>query len=205
MTSTDRDAFGRLAQDLKAAADKDLTKALYKRLYDASFPIQDAATQGAGASLPKGGGMAVRKTRLRKTGTVFIDTGNYAHGIPGGGHPFVTRERIRLKSTRPPESLAQRVVQAKWSVKGGGGKRSPSIRLTARGRAGHPIDLRTLDAGRVNHPVFATGPRGTWKWASQSVPQGWFSNPVAEHKDDVRDACMKAVEDVTELLRSKGE
>jgi hypothetical protein len=186
--------YRKLAADLRETKDKTLTKELYRGLYAATFKLQAAAIEGA-SRLPKTGGRAAAKYRLQKTGTKVIN-----------GETYVTRARVRTKGTRAPESLAARVAQAKFSVRGTG-SRQPRIKLIARAKSGHAIDLRRLDEGFVRHPVFAHGPRGTWRWAKadQPVAPRWFSGPVEEHSGEVRKALIVAVDKVIADLRAKGD
>lgn len=186
--------YRKLAQDLRETKNGPMQKELYRGLYAATFKLQAAAVEGAGR-LPKTGGRDAAKYRLKKTGTKVID-----------GTEYVTRAKVRTKGSRPAESLAARVAQAKFSVRGSG-SRTPKIKLIARARSGHAVDLRRLDAGFVRHPVFATGGRGTWHWAKadQPVARGWFSDPVQEHSGEVRKALLVAVDKVISDLRAKGD
>jgi hypothetical protein len=195
VTVNGHERYAQLARDLRELKDKELTKAMYRGLYEASFPIQRAAIEGT-VRLPKTGGRDAVKYRLKKTGTKTIY-----------GKEYVTRTKVRAKGTKPAESLAARVAQARFSVRGSG-SRTPRIKLLARAKSGHAIDLRRLDAGFVRHPVFAHGPRGLWHWIpkgkDQPVPSGWFSEPVQQHSEEVRKALLVAVDKVTEQLRAKG-
>jgi hypothetical protein len=185
--------YRKLAQDLRETKNGPMQKELYRGLYQATFKLQAAAIEGA-SRLPKTGGRDAAKYRLQKTGTKTIN-----------GETYVTRARVRVKSSRPAESLAARVAQAKYSVRGTG-SRQPKIKLIARAKSGRPVDLRRLDEGFVRHPVFATGGRGTWRWAKadQPVAKGWFSDPVQEHSGEVRKALVVAVDKVIADLKSKG-
>ena len=76
--------------------------------------------------------------------------------------------------------LAKRVTTARWTTKVRGGRR-PAVkgemsqrkkgksRVTRRSVKGR-LDLRSLNAGRLRHPVY--GNRRAW--VSQRVSKGWF-------------------------------
>lgn len=83
--------------------------------------------------------------------------------------------------------LADKVAAAKFSTKKRTGK-DPGIRLTAKG----PIDVEALDRGRLRHPVF--GNRRVW--VNQTVPAGWFTEPVEAGAPEVRVELLKALDDV---------
>lgn len=65
--------------------------------------------------------------------------------------------------------LAGKVASSKLSTRTRGG-RNPSVRIVASGG----VDLRSMDRGRLRHPVF--GNRRVW--VNQSVAARWFTDPM---------------------------
>ena len=61
--------------------------------------------------------------------------------------------------------------------------------------------LQLLEAGFINHPVYAQGLRSTWRWSNGQtggmVP-GWFSGPVDEAAPDFRAAAERALDNAIE-------
>lgn len=173
--------FARLARDLKKAGAVDLRVELYSGIQRAARPMIEAAKASAAASLPHGGGRGVR-SYSRSTGlpTKKLRTSGRAHR--GGG------------KTTKVESLASRVVNARYSVKTRAGG-NPSIRLQATDSKGRAVNLRALDEGRVRHPVF-----GKWRAnvPDQPVPPGWWSKPmeaaIPAVSEEVRAAVSRVVE-----------
>ena len=65
--------------------------------------------------------------------------------------------------------------------------RNPRVSIRAKGRV-HKRKVGLVDKGRLNHPVFAEGPRGGWDWVTQTdgVTPGFFTDPCEKSAPDVR-------------------
>jgi hypothetical protein len=151
--------FGALARDLRKAGAVDLRRELYSSIQRAGRPLIDAAKESAAATLPHGGGRGVR-SHHRKTGApTKLKTSGRARRSDG--------------SSSRVESLADRVVNARFSVKTKAG-RNPAVMLRATDANGRAINLNALDHGHVRHPVF--GNRDVW--VAQPVTEGWWSKPM---------------------------
>lgn len=77
-----------------------------------------------------------------------------------------------------------------------------SVRAEARTPRGNYRQVVQLEEGRIRHPVFARGPRRDWEWKTQhgGMRPGFFSDAVAAHGSDIRDAVVKAGHDVAQKI-----
>jgi hypothetical protein len=105
----------------------------------------------------------------------------------GGGKPS--------KSGGKRESVADRVVGAKYTVKVTGG-RNPITRIQAMERLGRSVDLASLDRGRLRHPLFGSTAKGNW--FDQRVPKDWFTRPMEKHGKEFDSQLAKAAQKVIE-------
>lgn len=66
--------------------------------------------------------------------------------------------------------------------------RAPTV-----GRGGRKVIQR--DEGRITHPVFARGPRRSWRWEVQTAGMrpGFFTDPVERAAPQVREAILAAM------------
>ena len=73
---------------------------------------------------------------------------------------------------------------------------SPHVSVRCRTRGEHRRKVRRLDAGFINHPVFARGPRAGWDWVSNQtagmVP-GFFTVPCVKATPAIREKVMEAL------------
>jgi hypothetical protein len=79
--------------------------------------------------------------------------------------------------------------------------RNPRIEVRAKARQ-HKRKLVMLDAGIINHPVYAEGERKYWRWSNAQtggMRPGFFSDVLKEESPQIRDQVMKAM---TETARS---
>lgn len=166
--------FRAVAKQLRAAADKELTKQLYRALNVGAEPMKESIRKNFATKLPQGGGRGRRSTRKLKSGG------------------------IRKGSLRAPESLAARAARATVSVKGRSG-RNPAVTITARTSAGKSIDLKALDAGTVRHPTFGHGP-----WKAQAVTPNLFTDGVEEKLPEVQKEILKGLDNITAMLSGRG-
>lgn len=82
-------------------------------------------------------------------------------------------------------------------VKTGG--RDPSIRIISRTKGGVKRKVKALEAGKLSHPVF--GNRRVWR--TQSVKPGFFTEPMMDKADDVRDEMVDAIGRVQDRIRAE--
>ena len=79
---------------------------------------------------------------------------------------------------------------------------SPRVSIVARGRV-HKRKVRLTEAGSINHPVFAQGPRRKWDWVNgqtTGMKPGWFSDPCEAAEPDIRDHLLKALADTARKI-----
>lgn len=120
-----------------------------------------------------------------------------SRGIQRATVPLKKAARASARQRLPHRGgLGERVARSRISTRTRAG-RNPSVRITAS--AG--LDLRSVDRGRVRHPVF--GNRRTW--VNQTVASGWFSGPMKASAPVVRREIVGVMDgvaaDVAEVLR----
>jgi 16S rRNA C967 or C1407 C5-methylase (RsmB/RsmF family) len=79
--------------------------------------------------------------------------------------------------------------------------KNPRIEVRAKAKQ-HKRKVVLLDAGRINHPIYAQGERKTWRWSNAQaggMKAGFFSDVLKEQSPQIRDQVMKAM---TETARS---
>ena len=94
--------------------------------------------------------------------------------------------------------LAAEIAGSKFSAKTNTG-RNPSVRITAKGRpnrSGREHDLRSLDRGRLRHPLY--GNRG--HWYNQAVKPDWFTEAMKKQAPEVRKEIVAAIDAVARKL-----
>lgn len=70
--------------------------------------------------------------------------------------------------------------------------RNPAVFLTGK-KSGH--DLRSIDRGRLRHPVFGRPP-----WVNQEVKPGWWSQTLAGEVPTIRREVIDVMDDVARRL-----
>jgi hypothetical protein len=110
------------------------------------------------------------------------------------------------RATKPAKQAAKREALSRLPHRGGLNQLVASSRLSTRTRAGRnpgvtivakgSSNISRIDKGKVRHPVY--GNRNTW--VTQSVPEGWFTDPMRDNADNVRDELENAVQDVAHRL-----
>ena len=78
-------------------------------------------------------------------------------------------------------------------------ERNPGVSLTGKARA-KARRLRTLDAGRLTHPVY--GNREVWR--TQQVEPGWFTGPAEAATPLVRAGIDQALQDIGAKATRRG-
>lgn len=79
---------------------------------------------------------------------------------------------------------------------------NPRIEVLARSKQ-HKRKLRMLDAGIINHPIWAQGERKFWDWSNAQtggMRPGFFSDAVKEASPRIRDAVLKAMTETSRAI-----
>lgn len=79
--------------------------------------------------------------------------------------------------------------------------RDPRISVRAKGRV-HKRKVRLVDDGRLNHPVFAEGPRSGWDWVTQTdgMKPGFFTEPCEKAAPDIRAHVLAAMDETARKI-----
>jgi hypothetical protein len=83
--------------------------------------------------------------------------------------------------------------------------KNPRIEVRAKARQ-HKRKLVLLDAGRINHPIYARGERKTWSWSNAQgggMRPGFFSDVLKEESPQIRDQVMKAMTETARQITGK--
>lgn len=75
----------------------------------------------------------------------------------------------------------------------------PGVGVRIVGKGKRPaLDIRSIDKGRVRHPVFGNKDR----WVTQSVTPGWFTKAMDKGKGKVREGVLRAVNAIVRKLNN---
>lgn len=80
----------------------------------------------------------------------------------------------------------------------------PRVEARVKGRE-HKRKVNMLDAGVINHPVFARGPRRTWRWKNTQtagMKAGFFSDPTRDAAPRIRAEVLRVMTDIAKKLTS---
>src|SRR5215468_2074928 len=83
---------------------------------------------------------------------------------------------------------------------------NPRIEVLAKARQ-HRRKLVLLDAGMINHPVYARGPRRGWTWANRQTAgmrPGFFSDAVKDAMPQIRDKILEAMTETAREITGHG-
>jgi hypothetical protein len=121
-------------------------------------------------------------------------------GIRKAGEPLKAEARQAALDELPKRNgLAELVADSRWSLQTRTG-RNPTVRIRGTGlinKHGQEIDLRSLNRGRLRHPLF--GKRG--QWYDQAVPVGWFDRAMERAADNgVRKEIVNVIDAVARKL-----
>jgi hypothetical protein len=81
---------------------------------------------------------------------------------------------------------------------------SARISVVAKARA-HRRKLAILEDGRINHPVFAEGPRRGWEWVNgqtAGMRPRFFADPCERAVPDIRDHMAEAMAETARRITS---
>lgn len=134
-----------------------------------------------------------------------------ARRLKQAGDKDVQRELHRSlnRATKPMRATAKRRAEEILPHRGGLARRVASARMQTRlrtkgnetqvsVRATSQLSLRSIDRGRLRHPVF--GNRNVW--VNQPVTRGWWTDSMKKHAPDVRRELVKSLDDIHRKLNS---
>lgn len=115
------------------------------------------------------------------------------------------------RATKPMRAEAKKNAEARFPKTGGLNKRVAKARLSTRRRAGRnpgvkivakgmdQLDL--MDKGQVRHPVYGKRDR----WVLQPIPdaKGWFTEPMEDGAETVREEILATIDEVAKKLERK--
>lgn len=115
-------------------------------------------------------------------------------GLNRGTKPLRAAAKANALATLPQRGgLNRRVAASNITVRGGGAK----VTIVARpSKRGGPFDPAQVNAGGVTHPTFGHDPTVT----TQGFKPGWFTDPMLEGADEVREELLDAIEVVAHEL-----
>lgn len=102
-----------------------------------------------------------------------------------------TREKVResLASDLPQRGgLAATMAASRLSTRSRAGGKNPAVRIEAKA----PHDLRSMDKGRLRHPIYGSRK----KWVTQAIQPGVFSKPIEDDAPQIRDEILAGMERV---------
>ncbi len=129
-------------------------------------------------------------------------TRELSRAISAAARPVRDEARASARAHLPRAGgLAEYVAGASFRTQRKTSARNPSITISlSRRQAQGPgkINLYGMDRGKFRHPVHArsTETRDQWKWVTQQVDPGWWSEVVAKLADRSRnqiDASMRII------------
>lgn len=82
--------------------------------------------------------------------------------------------------------------------------KNPGVEIRAKARQ-HKRKVQVLDAGVINHPVYAQGERRGWQWANAQtggMRAGFFTDPCKEAAPQIRARVLKAIAETGKQITS---
>jgi hypothetical protein len=83
---------------------------------------------------------------------------------------------------------------------------SPGVMVRAQARE-RKRKVARLDAGTINHPVYARGPRRTWSWSNYQtggMKAGFFTDPCRDATPQIRSKVLQAMTDTARKITEGG-
>ena len=90
-------------------------------------------------------------------------------------------------------------------VRNSSGSATPRVEVLAKARQ-HRRKVALLDAGYLNHPVYARGPRSRWRWSNaqtRGMRAGFFSDVVQDESPQIRDKILAVMTEVAREVTGK--
>jgi hypothetical protein len=82
---------------------------------------------------------------------------------------------------------------------------NPQVEVRAKARQ-HKRKVVPLDAGRINHPIYAQGERKYWRWSNAQtggMRPGFFSDAVKDASPQIRDKVLEAMTETAREITGK--
>lgn len=82
--------------------------------------------------------------------------------------------------------------------------KNPSIEIRAKARE-NKRKVNMLDAGVINHPIFARGPRRSWRWSNaqtRGMRAGFFSDPCRSAAPQIKARVLHAIAETAKKITS---
>jgi hypothetical protein len=116
-------------------------------------------------------------------------------GLNRSTKPLRAAAKANALATLPSSGgLNARVAAATMTVRGGGAR----VTIVARpSKRGGQFDPFAVDGGIVQHPTYGHAPT-----VSQHVKPGWFTKPMQENADVVRDELVAGIDVVARKLEA---
>ena len=153
--------------------------------------------------------LAALAKRLKEVGDKDLRKELY-RGLARAAKPMkAAGQKAALESLPKKGGLAGKVAKARYSTRTRSTGQMVGVRVTAKGpknEAGQEIDIRSLNRGRLRHPVFPKKhqERKDWTWADQRVPDYWWTDAMQIAADEeVRDALLQVIADVRGRLEAR--
>jgi hypothetical protein len=73
---------------------------------------------------------------------------------------------------------------------------NPRVSVSCRTRGERRRKVRLLDAGFINHPIYARGPREEWDWwngQTGGMKPGFFTDPCEKATPEIREHVLQAL------------
>lgn len=138
--------------------------------------------------------MAVLSRRLKEAGSRDL-TRELRAGLQRAAKPAKEDVRRSLASRLPHRGgLAAQMAGSRISLRATGSGRSPGVRIVANS----PHDLRSMDKGTLNHPVF--GNKDVWR--TQAIEPGVFSEPIERRAPQMREEMTQAIRAVAAKIEA---
>jgi hypothetical protein len=183
-----------LANRLREAGDRKTLNALRKAIRDAAAPaVQDVATAVTSLAISgEKGARGVGRARITGTGGSGRTRRLTYDVLRSKGQLTRVLERAHARS-----GLRATVARALTTQIGASG-RSASARIKVA-QSKMPPDQRKLpywmEKGHWRHPVF-----GGSRWVGQNSTPDWFHGTLRGHRDNVREAIRREIQQVTESI-----
>lgn len=145
--------------------------------------------------------------RLKEAGNKNLRKELY-RGLARAAKPTAAAgRRAALEELPKRGGLAKKIASSRYSTKTRAAGQKVGVRITAKGpknAGGGEIDIRSLNRGRLRHPVYARGDdRKKWTWVDQSVPPGWWEDAMQIAADEeIRDALLAVLDEIARKMET---
>ena len=82
---------------------------------------------------------------------------------------------------------------------------TPRVEVVAKARQ-HRRKVALLDAGIINHPIYARGPRRGWSWSNTQtggMKAGFFTDVVKDQAPQIRDKILQVMTEIAREVTGK--